>query len=251
MVEPCTYSSRAKVTWRRPSRSSEVNPEASTPRRFAGSSESFDLSTFPASSASRISASKFISAEPEVVFFPLGGRNSRCNANHALCARATCLSCARANSLGHVRSSLWRHRNASLAHNASWSLSETCAAAPSSQVCARASSSSSPVSACFRGLESGNCSTRSQISASCDKSGWSGHSTSRAVILARVAATGATTSAISPAHPPSFKSAPSASAAASAAGSCRVVDNDASSSPRASSPYAFIPFPFESATPMR
>ena len=46
MVEPWTYSSSAKVTCLRLSRSSAVNPDASTPRRFAGSSAEKALFSF-------------------------------------------------------------------------------------------------------------------------------------------------------------------------------------------------------------
>ena len=151
------------------------------------------------------------------VFF--GGRRSLCSANHVRCARAACRSAARAKSLGHVLSSLCRHLSANFAHAVSSSLRLTCDAAPSSHVCARASKSSRPVSACFSGLSSGNAKTRSQISASWDSKGCSGHSSSNRAMRSRVADTGATTRCISPAHPTSFKSAPSASAAASAAGS--------------------------------
>ena len=105
------------------------------------------------------------------VFF--GGRRSARRANHVRCARAACRSAARAKSLGHVLSSLCRHLSANFAHAVSSSLRLTCDAAPSSHVCARASKSSRPVSACFSGLSSGNAKTRSQISASWDSKGCS------------------------------------------------------------------------------
>eukprot|EP00976_Prorocentrum_cordatum_P014341 286717-Prorocentrum_minimum.AAC.2 len=74
--------------------------------------------------------------------------------------------------------------------------------ADSSHTCARARSSSRPVSAALSGEKSGSPSTRSQISASWHKIGCSGHSSSSSPSLSRAAPTGACKRAISPEYPP-------------------------------------------------
>ena len=71
-----------------------------------------------------------------------------------------------------------------------------------SPTCARASSSSRPVSACLSGENSGSVSSRDAIMCSCDRIGCSGHSSSSSASRSFAAVTGSCSSAISPACPP-------------------------------------------------